>query len=46
MFHPLRGQRWALSDLNPMMWPFGVLAGMVKADRRTFAEDNTKSRGS
>jgi hypothetical protein len=40
MLHPLRVQRWALSDLNPMMWPFGGLAGMVKADRRACAEDN------
>ena len=40
MLHPLRVQRWALSDLNPMMWPFGALAGIVKADRRPCAEGN------
>jgi len=40
MLHPLRVQRWALSDLNPMMWPFGALAKMVKADRRPCAEGN------
>ena len=39
-FHPLRMQRWALSDLNPMMWPFGALAQMVKENRQPCEPDN------
>ena len=38
--HPLRFQRWALSDLNPMMWPFTAMAGMVRANRIAAADDN------
>ena len=34
MFHPLRWQRWAISDLNPMLWPLPSLASAVKARRR------------
>ena len=37
-FHPLRLQRWALSDLNPWMHPVAALASAVKADRK--APDN------
>ena len=38
--HPLRMQRWALSDLNPMMWPIAAMAGLVRETRRACAEDN------
>jgi hypothetical protein len=38
--HPLRMQRWALSDLNPLMWPIAAMAGMVAAERRPCGEDN------
>ena len=38
--HPLRLQRWALSDLNPLMWPIAAMAGMVAADRRPCEADN------
>ena len=38
--HPLRAQRWALSDLNPMLWPVAALAPAVRAGRQSCAEDN------
>lgn len=38
--HPLRFQRWALSDLNPMMWPLSAMAHMVRENRRQAAEGN------
>jgi hypothetical protein len=38
--HPLRAQRWALSDLNPMLWPVALAATAVRANRRPCAEDN------
>ncbi len=40
MMHPLRLQRFLLSDLNPAMWPLRVLAEMVRKDRRPAAADN------
>ena len=40
MMHPLRLQRFLLSDLNPAMWPVRVLAEMVRKDRRPVAADN------
>jgi pimeloyl-ACP methyl ester carboxylesterase len=40
VFHPQRVQQWALSDLNPLMWPLGPLAGVVKAARQPAAADN------
>ncbi|WP_137176511.1 DUF3141 domain-containing protein [Roseomonas sp. AR75] len=40
LMHPLRLQRWALSDLNPMMWPVGAMAQMVKAHRLPAGPDN------
>ncbi len=40
MTHPLRLQRFLLSDLNPAMWPLRVLAEMVRRDRRPAAADN------
>ncbi len=31
--HPQRSQRWALSDLNPFLWPLKGMADMAKANR-------------
>jgi hypothetical protein len=39
-FHPLRWQRWAVSDLNPWLWPLPALASAVKAGRRAAPPDN------
>jgi len=39
-FHPLRVQHWAVSDLNPMMWPLAAMASTVKANRKPAEEDN------
>jgi pimeloyl-ACP methyl ester carboxylesterase len=33
VFHPLRMQRWLISDLNPWLAPLSGLAGMAKASR-------------
>jgi len=38
--HPLRWQRWALSDLNPMLAWVGAAAQAVRAQRRPVNEDN------
>jgi hypothetical protein len=38
--HPLRMQRWFFSDLNPIMWPVGVMASKVEADRKPASQDN------
>ena len=38
--HPLRIQRYGLSDLNPWMWPAKWLAPAVKTGRRPVAPDN------
>ncbi|HEX7505037.1 MAG TPA: DUF3141 domain-containing protein, partial [Syntrophales bacterium] len=38
--HPLRVQRWLLSDINPIMWPVGVMASKVEADRKPAPQDN------
>jgi pimeloyl-ACP methyl ester carboxylesterase len=43
-FHPLRWQRWALSDLNPWLWPLPALASLVKAGRREAPSDNAGRR--
>lgn len=40
LLHPLRMQRYLISDLNPWLLPFKLLAEPVKADRRPAAEDN------
>jgi pimeloyl-ACP methyl ester carboxylesterase len=40
MFHPLRWQRWALSDLNPWLWPLPALASVAKAGRQAAPPDN------
>ena len=44
LFHPLRWQRWALSDLNPWLWPLPALASAVKADRRAAPTNNPYRR--
>jgi pimeloyl-ACP methyl ester carboxylesterase len=31
--HPQRAQRWAVSDLNPFLWPLKGMADMVRANR-------------
>jgi pimeloyl-ACP methyl ester carboxylesterase len=32
-FNPQRSQRWAVSDLNPFLWPLKGMADMVRANR-------------
>jgi len=39
-FHPLRVQHWAVSDLNPMIWPLAAMAPAVKAARKPVGEEN------
>jgi pimeloyl-ACP methyl ester carboxylesterase len=39
-FHPLRVQRWGLSDLNPWLAWLGPAAQAIKAQRRPAAPDN------
>jgi pimeloyl-ACP methyl ester carboxylesterase len=43
-FHPLRVQRWAVSDLNPLLWPLAPLASMVKTARRPAPPENPYRR--
>jgi hypothetical protein len=38
-FHPLRAQRWMVSDLNPWLAWLGPAAEMVKAQRRAVGPD-------
>ena len=38
--HPLRIQRYPISDLNPMMLPIATLASMVRKYRKTTSPDN------
>jgi pimeloyl-ACP methyl ester carboxylesterase len=38
-FHPLRAQRWAVSDLNPWLQWLGPVAEMVKANRKAAGPD-------
>ncbi len=38
--HSLRVQRWLLSDINPIMWPVGVMASKVEANRKQAPQDN------
>jgi pimeloyl-ACP methyl ester carboxylesterase/tellurite resistance protein len=40
MLHPMRVQRWALSDLNPSLWPVSIMAPCVKENRKAVSEDN------
>jgi pimeloyl-ACP methyl ester carboxylesterase len=39
-FHPLRMQRWALSDLNPFLGWVGPAAEWVRSQRRPVEKDN------
>ncbi len=39
-FHPLRLQRWAISDLNPALWWLGPAAQAVKAQRQAVGADH------
>ena len=39
-FHPLRFQRWALSDLNPLLWWLAPAAQAVKAQRQALGPDD------
>ncbi|HSE12008.1 MAG TPA: DUF3141 domain-containing protein [Rudaea sp.] len=38
--HPLRAQRWAVSDLNPFCWWLGPAASAVKAQRQALPADD------
>ncbi|WP_270938063.1 DUF3141 domain-containing protein [Falsiroseomonas oryzae] len=38
--HPLRAQRWALSDLNPLMQPLPMLAAAARENRQPCRDDN------
>jgi hypothetical protein len=40
MMHPLRLERFAISDMNPMMWPLQVIAHAVRENRRPVTADN------
>jgi pimeloyl-ACP methyl ester carboxylesterase len=44
VFHPLRWQRWAFSDLNPMLWPLSAMASAVKDCRQPAPPDNPYRR--
>jgi hypothetical protein len=39
-FHPLRMQRWAISDLNPALWWLKPAAAMVKQQRKALPADH------
>jgi hypothetical protein len=39
-FHPLRWQRWAISDLNPWLWWLAPSAQTVKAQRQALPPDH------
>jgi hypothetical protein len=41
MLHPLRFERLAISDMNPMLWPLKVAAEAVRQHRRPAAADNS-----
>jgi hypothetical protein len=43
-FHPLRLQRWALSDLNPAMWWLRPATEMVKQQRKALDADHPLRR--
>jgi len=40
LLHPLRLQRWALSDLNPLLWWLAPAAEAVKANRQALPPDD------
>jgi uncharacterized protein DUF3141 len=39
-FHPLRLQRWSISDLNPWLWWLAPTAKAVRAQRQALAPDD------
>jgi pimeloyl-ACP methyl ester carboxylesterase len=43
--HPLRSQRYLMSDWNPLMWPIKAMAPWVKPFRQTVAPDNPFLQG-
>ncbi|PYE15284.1 uncharacterized protein DUF3141 [Paraburkholderia silvatlantica] len=43
-FHPLRAQRWALSDMNPWLAWLGPAAEAVRAKRHAEAHEDTRWR--
>jgi tellurite resistance protein len=44
LFHPLRWQRWAFSDLNPWLWSLPTMAAAVKDSRQVAPPDNPYRR--
>ncbi len=40
LMHPLRLERLAISDMNPMLWPLKAAAETVRKNRRAAAPDN------
>jgi pimeloyl-ACP methyl ester carboxylesterase len=45
MFHPLRWQRWVLSDLNPALWWLGPAAAAVKQRRQAVGPEDPLRQG-
>jgi pimeloyl-ACP methyl ester carboxylesterase len=43
-FHPLRLQRWAISDLNPWLWWLGPVAQAVNAQRHAVGADDPRRK--
>ncbi|GIL05390.1 MAG: hypothetical protein BroJett031_19100 [Betaproteobacteria bacterium] len=43
-FHPLRFQRWAVSDLNPFLWWLAPAAEAVKAQRQALEPEHAARR--
>jgi len=43
-FHPLRFQRWAMSDYNPWLWWLGPAAEATRAQRRAVGPDEPARR--
>jgi hypothetical protein len=41
VFHPLRMERWVLSDINPLLWWLQPAAEAVAANRQTVAESQS-----
>jgi pimeloyl-ACP methyl ester carboxylesterase len=44
VFHPLRFQRWAVSDLNPALWWLAPAAQATKAERRALGPEHPARR--
>jgi tellurite resistance protein len=41
LMHPLRLQRFMISDMNPMIWPLQVMAHAVRENRQPASADNS-----